>query len=229
MEDCQGRDISGAGSGRVAQRRRTRKAIVDAATRLLAGGADPSVADIAAEADVSRRTVYLYFPSLDQLITDATLGAMATAGYGAALDFDRYGDDVHERVDALIRTLLDMSDEALPLGRRLLRLTVDSASGTSEPGVARRGYRRVDWIERAVGPLRERLSTEQFERLVSALAVVIGWEAMIVLRDTRNISSTVERRVTTWTARALLDAMLAEAASGRPERGPRSRAGRPGH
>jgi AcrR family transcriptional regulator len=189
---------------------------VDAATRLLAAGADPSVADIAAEADVSRRTVYLYFPSLDQLVVDATLGAMAAAGYGAALDFDRYGDDVHKRVDALIRTLLDMSDEALPLGRRLLRLTVEATSGTAEPGVARRGYRRVDWIERAIEPLRARLSVEQFERLVSALAVVIGWEAMIVLRDTRNLSRTAERRASTWAARALLDAMLAEAAAGRP-------------
>jgi AcrR family transcriptional regulator len=86
--------------GRVAQRRRTRKAIVAAAGRLLHGEAEPSVAAIAAEADVSRRTVYMYFPSLDQLLIDATLGEMATAGYGDRLDFDRYGDDAHADHDA---------------------------------------------------------------------------------------------------------------------------------
>lgn len=197
-------------SGRVAQRRRTRKAIVEATARLLAEGADPSIADISAAADVSRRTVYEYFPTLDQLLIDATLGAMATAEHGAALDFDRYGDDVHQRVDALIRAILQMSDRALPLGRRILRLTVDSPAANADGTVPRRGYRRVQWIEQAVQPLRERLSGEQFERLVSALAVTIGWEAMIVLRDTRGLPRATEGRVTRWAAHALIDAALSE-------------------
>ena len=42
---------------RPAQRRRTRKAIVDATIALLARGGTPSVADVAAAADVSRRTL----------------------------------------------------------------------------------------------------------------------------------------------------------------------------
>lgn len=169
------------------------------------------MSEIAAEADVSRRTVYMYFPQLDQLLIDATLGEMADADHGAQFDFDRYGDDVRRRVDALITVLLDMSDEALPLGRRLLRLTVDTCSESSA-NVPRRGYRRVEWIEQAVEPLRSRVSKEQFERLVSGLAVVIGWEAMIVLRDTRGLRRTTERRVVTWAARSLIDAMLAETA-----------------
>jgi AcrR family transcriptional regulator len=195
--------------GRVAQRRRTRKAIVEATARLLTEGANPSVSDIAAAADVSRRTVYMYFPTLDQLILDATLGAMASSGYGSELDFERYGDDVHARIDALVKTLLRMSDDALPLGRRLLRLTVD-AEGPDDPAAPRRGYRRVAWIEQALQPLRARLAAEQFDRLVSALSMVIGWEAMIVLRDTRGLSRRQEQRVTLWTAHALIDAMLAE-------------------
>lgn len=205
-------DLSG---GRVAQRRRTRAAIVDAAARLLGEGAEPSVTDIAEAADVSRRTVYMYFPSLDQLILDATLGAMASSGYGPELDFESYGDDVHARVDALITALLRMSDDALPLGRRLLRLTVDTAQ-PDDPAVPRRGYRRVAWIEQAVSPLRRRLTAGQFERLVSGLAVVIGWEAMIVLRDTRALSRRQEQRVTLWAAHALIDAILAESDGRRP-------------
>lgn len=189
---------------------------MEAATRLLAEGADPSIAEIAAAADVSRRTVYEYFPTLDQLIIDATLGAMASAEYGAELDLDRYGDDVHQRVDALIRTLLQMSDKALPLGRRLLRLTVDSTPPAGDGSTPRRGYRRVQWIEHAVEPLRGQLSAERFERLVSALAVVIGWEAMIVLRDTRSLPRATEQRVTRWTAHALIDAVLTEAADTPP-------------
>jgi hypothetical protein len=37
--------------------------------------------------------------------------------------------------------------------------------------------------------LRETLEPERFERLVSALTLVIGWEAMIVLHDTRGLSA----------------------------------------
>ena len=48
-----------AGLGRPAQRRRTRKAIVEAAKQLLASGRTPSIDEIARAADVSRRTVYL--------------------------------------------------------------------------------------------------------------------------------------------------------------------------
>ena len=44
-------------------------------------------------------------------------------------------------------------------------------------GQPKRGYRRINWIERAIEPLRDNLDDSGFERLVSALAMVIGWEA----------------------------------------------------
>lgn len=74
----------------------------------------------------------------------------------------------------------------------------------------KRGYRRVGWIERAAEPLRERLNDEQFDRLISALTLVIGWEAMIVLRDVRGLDPGDEERTISWAARALVNAMLAE-------------------
>jgi hypothetical protein len=98
----------------------------------------------------------------------------------------------------------------LPLGRQLIRLTV-TAPETEQAAPPRRGYRRIEWIERALEPLRERLDEEQFDRLVSALALVLGWEAMIVLRDVRGLDTAEETKTVTWAARALIDAMLTEA------------------
>ena len=200
------------GKGREAQRRRTRQAIVDATQTLLREGTTPSVDDVAAAAQVSRRTVYLYFPTLDQLLLDAAVGLMSGGGVDAALDgagvSEDPDDDARDRVDALVRALLERAEESLPLGRRIIRLTVDAPPS---PGTARRGYRRVEWIERALEPLHGRLSDEQFERLASALALVAGWEAMTVLRDVRGLDAEQEARVLTWAARALVDAMLAEA------------------
>jgi hypothetical protein len=101
---------------------------------------------------------------------------------------------------------------SLPLGRRLIRLTVDppADADAAAPATPRRGYRRIAWIERSLQPLRDELTEEQFERLVSALALVVGWEAMIVLRDLRGLDCADEERVTTWAARVLVDAMRAE-------------------
>ena len=66
-------------------------------------------------------------------------------------------------------------------------------------------------MEQAVGPLRGELSDEQFERLVSALCLVVGWEAHIILEDVRNLPPQDEERVLRWAARALVDAIRAEA------------------
>ena len=78
------------------------------------------------------------------------------------------------------------------------------------PGAPRRGYRRVEWIEAALAPLRDRLDAPRFERLVSALAMVIGWEALLVQRDVRGLGAADAAEVSAWAARALVRATLAE-------------------
>jgi AcrR family transcriptional regulator len=196
-------------TGRFRQRRRTRAAIVAAAADLIRAGRTPSVNDVAEAADVSRRTVYMYFPTLEQLLIDATLGSLSQAAVDEAIDAADTGADAdaEERVAAMIRALGTMSTETLPLGRSLIRLTIE-APGTGEP-VPRRGYRRVAWIERALEPLRPRLDHAEFERLVSALAMVVGWEALIVLQDLRGLSPDEQIETSLWAARALIRAAVA--------------------
>jgi len=194
--------------GRFRQRRRTRQGIVNAAIALLQAGHDPSIAEIAEAADVSRRTVYMYFPTLEQLLIDATVGMLGEVAMEEAIDAADNGDDVLARVSAMVREMIAQSAETLPLGRRLVRLTVESPD---EPTTApRRGYRRVSWIERALRPIRDQLAPARYDRLVSALTVVIGWEAMIVLADLRGQPSDAQRETMLWSARALITAALTE-------------------
>jgi AcrR family transcriptional regulator len=197
--------------GRAAQRRRTRKAIVEAASGLIARGITPSIAEVAEAADVSRRTIYMYFPTLDQLLVDATLGALHEAAVESVLEPAELEDDVEARVDALARAIVRERDaETERLGRTLIRLTVESPGENGPLAAPRRGYRRVEWIERALAPLRGRLDDARFERLVSALAMVVGWEAMLVLRDLRGLDRPDEENVSSWAARALVRAALDE-------------------
>ena len=188
--------------GRERQRRRTRKAIIDAAVELIGRGEEPSVSEIAEAADVSRRTVYLYFPTLEHLLADAAL-ELTRASVEPHFETS---DDAGERVEALVRAVQQGFAETEALGRTIIRLTVGAAASPPVAGSPRRGYRRVEWIERALGPLRETLPPTECERLVSALTVVIGWESMIVLQDVRGLGATEAEDTCAWIARAILAA-----------------------
>jgi len=63
-------------TGRPNQRRRTRKDLLLAASRLLKQGRKPSLEEIAEEAIVSRATAYRYFPSVEALHREAPLRMM---------------------------------------------------------------------------------------------------------------------------------------------------------
>ena len=123
----------------------------------------------------------------------------------------------------MIRALADLSSQTMPIGRSLVRLTVDAPAGNS--GQPKRGYRRISWIESAIEPLRSNLDDASFERLVSALAMVIGWEALIALQDLRGLTPDEQIDVSTWAAHALIRAALQEqartdAAPGQPRPAP---------
>jgi AcrR family transcriptional regulator len=157
---------------------------------------------VAEAADVSRRTVYLYFPTVEQLLADAALEATRA---GIEPQFEA-SDDPAERIEALVRAMHRSFAETEQLGRTILKHTIGAAAPADAANAPRRGYRRIEWIERALEPLRGTLPAERFEGLVSALALVIGWEAMIALRDTRGLSSAEAEEVCVWAARSLLDA-----------------------
>ena len=174
---------------------------------LLASGRTPSVLDVAEAAEVSRRTIYLYFPRFDQLLIDATLGALSQAQVERAIESDGDGS-VETRVERLVRALNHVSPEVERLGRSLIRLTVEGGDRTGGGEVPRRGYRRVEWIERALAPLREQIDARRFRRLVMALAMIVGWEPLIVQRDVCGLSPEEGEALSVWAARALLRATL---------------------
>jgi AcrR family transcriptional regulator len=188
--------------GRERQRRRTRKAIVDAAVELIARGEEPSVGQIAEAADVSRRTVYLYFPTLEHLLADAAL-ELTRGSVEPRFETRREPGD---RLEALVRALQQGFSDTEELGRTIIKHTVGAPRDPADAGRPRRGYRRVQWLEQALEPLRESLPPERFELLVSALTLVVGWEAMIVLEDTRALDPAEAEEVCVWAAKALLAA-----------------------
>ena len=78
----------------------------------------------------------MYFPTLDQLLLDATVGLLSESAVDGALETERYGDDVVARADALARAFVETADEALPFGRKILKLTVDAPGRTTARAAA---------------------------------------------------------------------------------------------
>jgi AcrR family transcriptional regulator len=198
-----------SGADRIQQTRRTRRLLLTTAATLIAAGRSPSVSDVADAADVSRRTAYRYFPTQEQLLVEATLEGLrpvmesALAGAPAG----RTDEDLEARVDALARHMQRLAVDHEALLRTMVRLTVGRPRGSKDPP---RGGRRLEWIDDAVRPVHRLIGRARYKRLVSALAVCLGIEALIVLRDICGLSPAQAEEVSRWTARAILKSSLAD-------------------
>lgn len=199
-------------SGRVNQRRRTRKDLLAAAARLLKQGRSPSMDEIAAEAMVSRATAYRYFPTVEALLIEAPLDGetpdpeeifAGDASTDPGERLHRAEDALHEmcrRNEAQLRLMLAAS------------LQLAGEGGASAEGIPRRQNRRGGLIEAALAPARGRLSDEAYDKLAAALALVFGTEAMIVFRDVLGLDEGAASAVKRWAIDALVRAALEESA-----------------
>lgn len=197
--------------GRTSQKLRTRRDLLVTASRLIAEGRQPTVTEVADAAEISRRTAYRYFPTQQKLLVEAALEGVRPA-MEAALAAAPEGlteVDLEKRLDTLVQHMQQLAAENEHLLRTMIHVTVLEKTA---PGTRPRGSRRVDWIELAVGSLKPRLGKAAYARLVSALTLITGIEALIVLRDLRGLSQAQAIQTSRWMARTVLRETLDEAA-----------------
>ena len=122
-------------------------------------------------------------------------------------------EDVEARLDRAVKALQRSAVENEQLLRTMIRLTISAppVRAASDLPVRKRGYRRIEWIALALAPAKKKLGKRRYERLVSALAMCVGIEALIVLRDLRGLSEREAEDVSRWAARTLLREALDEA------------------
>ncbi len=184
---------------------RTRKALLEAAGRLLDRGSLPTMSEVAREALVSRPTAYRYFRSLDALLQESVVDA-AVAGALAEAAVQE-GSDPETRLLAAEAALHRSTWENEAALRVMLAHAVQRDS--ADESTPTRQNRRLPLIEAALAPVREQLQEPEFRRLTSALALIFGTEAMIVFRDVLRVDEATAREVKTWAIRTLLRGALA--------------------
>jgi len=208
--------------GRVNQKRRTRAAILAAAVELLEQGRSPTVAEVADAALVSRATAYRYFPTQEYLLFEAALET-TRSDIDRELEENTLPEDPEARLEMLIdalqkriidkeaafRTMLSLSLEQFP-GEEVV-VEGEHYRGESPLPLRLRGGGRVRWIKKALAPVEGRLEEQTFRRLVAALSLCMGIEALVVLRDVCALEPSEAEEVLRWAARTLLRSSLAEA------------------
>ncbi|MFF5492454.1 TetR/AcrR family transcriptional regulator [Streptomyces aquilus] len=212
----EGRTGSATGARRN-QKLRTRRALVDAAVTLVREGRAVTIADAAEVAQVSVATAYRYFSHPQDLLRETQSTAR---GFEAVADLP---EEPAERVDQLVARVADLqfADEAL--WRAVLRSSLerwtptgadgaDGADGVDGADDAPIRHRfRLDLTRTALEPLAGTLPADLHRRLLMAITLVYGAEALITTRDVCELDPAEAKDVMRWAAGALLDAALREA------------------
>ena len=132
---------------------RTRRLMLETASRLMQDGVTPSVTEAAEAAGVSRATAYRYFPSQAALVQ-----AVVDEGLGPILNWTSSSEDAEQRVDDLLASSLPRIDAYEATFKAALKLSLDQwarrQAGTLGDEVrVKRGHRK-ELLREALSPLR---------------------------------------------------------------------------
>jgi AcrR family transcriptional regulator len=195
-------------NGRVAQKHRTREAMISAAGQLVAeGGVTPTVEAAAEAASISRTTAYRYFPSQRALLAAAHPETAAES-----LLPEDASDDVGERLDIVVAAFTKMVVDTEMQSRTMLRLSLE-ADPVERSQLALRQGRAIKWIEEALAPLQPDMSAAELHRLAIAIRSATGIEALVWLTDVAGLDRADATELMRWSARSMLTAALNDQAT----------------
>lgn len=189
---------------------RTRALMVLTATEMMRRGQSPSVSDVAEAAGVSRSTAYRYFPTLAEM-----LRAVVAEALGPILDWNDNSLRGEDRLASLYGMTFRRLAEHEATFRAAIRQSLEPSVEMPGDKTLGRGHRRALLARAVAGPDGSAsLPPEQATRLVRALSLTFGIEALIVLKDICGLDDAEAEAVALWSARALLHAARREAGVG---------------
>lgn len=191
---------------RLGQKLRTRAALLRAARRLVAEGRTPTVTEVADAAMVSRATAYRYFPTQDALLVEVPLDEAAPT-VDSLLGPDAPADP-EDRAALVQNALYDLARDHEAEFRIFLRASLTRAARDGDGTMdTLRGARRAALLDAALAPLADELTAEEVERVTTAVAMLVGVESMVVLRDVLHLDHDEAREMGEWAVRQMIRAV----------------------
>lgn len=193
--------------GRTNQKLRTRKALLEAANRLVKQGINPTLADVAEKALVSKATAYRYFPNLDALLLEVSLDQKVETPEQILLDADTSG--AAERVALVHDFLHRLVTENEQQFRLFLRASMEQSLQTDGKSDAPlRGARRLPMLALALAPFKKQLDKMTYQKLLYALSTMVSIEPFIALTDVCQMDPKEGKAITRWAVKVLVNAVL---------------------
>ncbi|MEO8945605.1 MAG: TetR/AcrR family transcriptional regulator [Gemmatimonadaceae bacterium] len=196
------------GSGRAAQRERTRRDLLASARQLLAAGKVTTVADAADNANVSRTTAYRYFTSQEALLSEAAVEPLIDEIAAIVRDVDPALDAV-QRVDEIFRIATPLVLARQAQLQTMLRITLGRSLRENLTGNA--PLQSVRWIlawDAALEPLRERVTPPLYVLMTRSLSALLGIETILALKDACDGDDARTAAATRFAARSMVRGFL---------------------
>jgi len=179
-------------SGRIAQKMKTRKKLLLAANKMMIQGEEISVEQVAKEAGVSKATAYRYFSDKEILQREASLDNKSEDKDDLFSEFSP--DDLNGRINKLLQYHFDILTKNENEFRLYLSAVMQD-SVQNKKNYSRAG-RRILLTEEALISLKKNKSTEEFDKMVSAISVILGIESITILKDLCGLEN--DKILETW-------------------------------
>ncbi len=192
-------------SGRIRQKMRTRRALLQAAQKLLEAGKKLSIESVAEEAMVSRATAYRYYSSVEALTIEAVIETQMPGKPRLLAGLE--GKPVSEQVLRFQERWLDIMEEHEGSLRKFMSITLgDWTPESKERGT--RGNRRLELFEELLSLPGDGVSESEIQHLKYALCIFTSLEALLVLKDACRLSSGESREIIRWASRILIQSVV---------------------
>jgi AcrR family transcriptional regulator len=157
---------------------------------------------------------YRYFPTQDTLLLEIGIDAGVDdleARVAAPRNAGEAPTDLVQIISALNGLVLENEAQYRRMLQLYLEVWLRATENDDVEPVVRQG-RRMRWFEQILEPLRASVDPARFDRLLAALCLTAGSEAVVALRDVARLSPADVVETTAWVVQVLVDATFADPA-----------------
>jgi hypothetical protein len=194
-------------SGRVNQKLKTQKRILETARIMLLSNKDFSLEDVAAKMQISRATIYRYYANIDILCLDVAISM--TNKDPENFSFYVKGMDLNQSllyVQDYFNNLIQEHENAF---RKYLSLVLDK-SVKGQPAIAHRGGRRPRTLDIVMKPFQDQIGSKNYDNLKNVVTLLCGIEPLISNKDVSGLNNEQSNALLKWALEMILKGMKAD-------------------
>ncbi|AKJ42949.1 TetR/AcrR family transcriptional regulator [Pragia fontium] len=188
-------------------RARTLNKLISTAMDMLEQGWFPSITELANAAGVSRATAYRYFPTQSVLVS-----SIVDESLGPIQEWAPQENTVGERISALLEFAYPQLEKHEGALRAALQVSLQQWADLRSQKLDKekdqstlfvRGNRKR-LVELAAEPMKDKVASDDLERMKHAFSLIYGSEVFLVFKDIWNLDSDQIQDVVQWMGKAIV-------------------------